>query len=407
MSEAEEEPAYRPPPDDGDAEEEEAPTVEELEARLAEGHMLSGDELEQLKSAAADDANATAEALSEKLASGHMLTADEKEELNAAVVLSSGHTADTLTAKLAAGHMLTADEKEELREATATKAAATADALGARLAAGHMLSDAELEQLKAAATTTASTRADALAAKLAGGHMLTADELAELRGNAAVLERPKTKHGGRGRPKSRGGPQPIPPALARGPLSLRRPLPPILGASRPERVQLLAATAGLWWWEEELGPPGLTRSNASSGGGGSGAASSRPSRPEWVDAAAPALPMGRGSAPQSERPPASRGKPGYPAIANASRRLEEAIESQRAVLVAARSASWRMDGLVGWQIGWRLGWYWRRDDARGDGSRACAHPAYWRSERRLPRCVHGTAAGRTKVRPRVDTPFAA
>ena len=293
MSEAEEEPAYRPPPDDGDAEEEEFLTVEELEARLAVGHMLSAISSQNSSNRRRRMMRMRRPRRSpEKL--GHMLTADEKEELNAAVVLSSGHTADTLTAKLAAGHMLTADQKEELREATAQRLRRWR-MLSARVwLVGHMLTDAELEQAEGRGDDD---RFDARRRQARGQARRWAHADGGRAGGAA-------QQCGRARAAKDQARRSWPAKVARWSTTdtagispwaalTKAAAPSILGASRPERVQLLAATAGCWWWKKNAGPPGLTRSNASSGGGGSGAASSRPSRPEWVDAAAPALPMGR------------------------------------------------------------------------------------------------------------------
>ena len=161
-------------------------TSERLSAKLAAGHMLDEKELEELKNAAATNATATAERLSAKLAAGHMLSDEELEELRTVAAASASMRADELSAKLAAGHMLEEDELAELKAHAAASSSETAERLSSKLAAGHMLDEAEMAELRTAASEVATARAESLSSKLAAGHMLDEAELAELKAHAAA-----------------------------------------------------------------------------------------------------------------------------------------------------------------------------------------------------------------------------
>ena len=144
-----------------------AMNTEDIEEKIASGHMLTDDELYQLKKANAKNM----EDLSTKLSSGHMLSDDEIAQLRAASV-------DGLTEKIEKGQMLTDDELEQLKAASD----ASMDTLAKKLADGQILSSDELAQLKAASKANN----EALEEKLGDGKLLTADELAEIKKAGSV-----------------------------------------------------------------------------------------------------------------------------------------------------------------------------------------------------------------------------
>ena len=158
----------------------------ELEEKLANGHMLSDEEMALLKEQAATNAHLAIESLSAKLSGGHMLSEEEMATLREASASSAALAIESLSAKLANGHMLNDEEMAMLREASASSASLTMENLEAKLADGHMLSDEEMAELKECATTKASVAMDRLTAKLADGHMLSDEETAQLKECAAM-----------------------------------------------------------------------------------------------------------------------------------------------------------------------------------------------------------------------------
>ena len=64
-------------------------TADRLQAKLEAGKMLDDDEMEELKTAAADSAAATADRLAAKLAAGKMLDDHELEELKSSATAAS------------------------------------------------------------------------------------------------------------------------------------------------------------------------------------------------------------------------------------------------------------------------------------------------------------------------------
>lgn len=156
------------------------PALAELEQRVAEGHMLTADELRQLQ----ESAHA---GLMEKLEAGYMLTAEEKEQMVAAAAHMAAKDAAGLQTKLEEGKMLTSEELAAIKHAAEMDMAVSAAALERakqKLKEGHMLSSEELKLLKTAATEQARKDLDEAEAKLKSGYMLTADEMATLRAAA-------------------------------------------------------------------------------------------------------------------------------------------------------------------------------------------------------------------------------
>ena len=94
---------------------EEEPTVE---SKIA-ADTPSKQELRELRKAAVRDATATSDALATKMAEGYLLSSEEMDQMKACVATIEAATLDRLNAKLAQGHMLDADELAQLQTAAA------------------------------------------------------------------------------------------------------------------------------------------------------------------------------------------------------------------------------------------------------------------------------------------------
>ena len=116
------------------------PPSPKLAEKAAAGHMLSDDELTQLKEEHAEKMDG----LNEKAAAGHMLSDDELNDLKEA----NDQRMDSIHEKAANGHMLTPDEMSDLKSAQAVKM----EGIEEKVAAGKILSDDELADLKASSS---------------------------------------------------------------------------------------------------------------------------------------------------------------------------------------------------------------------------------------------------------------
>ena len=99
---------------------EEADGLVDLTEKLSKGHLLEPREIEELKMAAVESAEADAAAIAAKLEAGHMLAQAEWQLLKSAIMTSASATADRLAAKIAEGHVLETSEAEELQASVKT-----------------------------------------------------------------------------------------------------------------------------------------------------------------------------------------------------------------------------------------------------------------------------------------------